>query len=59
MTGKYLKNNKDKKSKNIPKNTLNEEYAKTQNMQQTETKEEMEARIREKILKELEDEQRK
>ena len=40
MTGKYLKNNKAKKSKNIPKNTLNEGYAKTQNMQQTETKEE-------------------
>ena len=59
MTGKYLKNNKAKKSKNIPKNTLNEGYAKTQNMQQTETKEEMEAMIRDKILKELEDEQRK
>ena len=59
MTGKYLKNNKAKKSKNIPKNNLNEGYVKTQNMQQTETKEEMEARIREKILKELEDEQRK
>ena len=58
MIGKYLKNNKDKKSKNIP-NNLNEGYVKTQNMQQTETKEEMEARIREKILKELEDEQRK
>lgn len=59
ITGKYLKNNKDSNNPKIaPVNYPNTQTETMENMQRSETQEEMEARIREKVLKELEKERK-